>query len=173
MRIQGIIDPKKKPKVLDALKRGDISAIRSKKKLPKPALEANPTQASQLLDSDNQNPVHPQIRRRSIMPQSQMTDSELVDYAKSYVKKQGIRHRLDLCKYNQGLFTLLRKRCVLDKVLSKSMMTLDKMNDNDLVDFVILFIKRNKIMDEMALRKKSPALYRELKRRNLVPYVFQ
>lgn len=100
---------------------------------------------------------------------SKMSDDELVVFARNFMKENGISGRTELKKADNGLYLVLGKRKLLDRVgFEEKHMNWASMSDDELVAFARNFMKENGIRRKVDLRNAYPGLYDVLERRTLM-----
>ena len=99
----------------------------------------------------------------------EMSDEELVKFAKRFVEEKGITGKKELQMADNGLHLALRRRKLLDRVgfEEKSRNWTSKSND-EIVDFTERFMAKRGITKRGELQKTDPGLYDVLRNRNLL-----
>ncbi|MBU0533066.1 hypothetical protein KKB44_06255 [Candidatus Micrarchaeota archaeon] len=105
-----------------------------------------------------------------------MSDEELVEYAKRFMEEKEINGRKDLWKADSGLYTVLWKRKLLDRVgfeeKRQRQRDWNSMNDDEIVEYAKKFIEENGISEREELKKADRGLHQVLKIRKLLDTVF-
>ncbi len=113
-------------------------------------------------------PVGPKGRRLW----SRMSDEEIVEYVRKVMEENEITGRSELQKADSGLYEVLRKRGLLDKVgfveKRRKGRTWKDMSDEEVVEVVRKFVKENKITKRHVLEKADSGLYHVLRIRGLL-----
>ena len=103
-------------------------------------------------------------------------DNKLIKNAKEFMKKNRISGRSELQMADQGLYQVLMRRGLADKVglANKNDGHRDwkSFDDEKLVEYAKGFIKRNRISEREKLREIDQGQFQALKRRNLLSLVF-
>ncbi len=98
-----------------------------------------------------------------------MPDEELVAYAKKIMKENGVVGRFELRNTDRGLYYVLRKKGLLDKVgFEERRRQWDKVSDAEIVEIVKRVMKDRKIYGKKELRKVDSGLYDILTKRGLI-----
>ena len=100
-----------------------------------------------------------------------MIDEQLVKYAQKFVEK-GIKNRRGLSKADSGLYTVLLRRKLLDRIefedKKQEQRNWKLFGDDELVAYAQRFIDKKEIKNRGQLQRKSKSLYRVLRRRKLL-----
>lgn len=100
-------------------------------------------------------------------------DMELLEFAKEFVAKRGIRGRSELQRVDSGLYVALRRRKLLEDVgLEKKCRDWASMSDEKLVGNARGFIAERRINGRHGLKKTDQGLYQVLRERKLLDAVF-
>jgi len=100
-------------------------------------------------------------------------DNKLVEYAIEFMKEKGIEGRNELEKMNEGLYRVLWRRGLLEKVGFENVQRDWKsMDDSQLVEYTKKYMKEKVISGRAKLRNLDEGLYSVLLRRNLLTLVF-
>jgi hypothetical protein len=103
------------------------------------------------------------------------SDEELVSHALKFIEENGIRNRKVLDKADSGLYFILRKRKLVDRVgLENSNVGYRKwasMSDDELVDFAKKIVEAKEILLRSELHKADSGLYTVLLKRKLLDEV--
>ncbi len=104
---------------------------------------------------------------------TKMDEEEIVEVARRSVKEREITERDELKKTDSGLYEVLRKRGLLDKVgLEERKRAWNKMSDEEVVEFAQKFMEKKKITGRIGLQKADSGLYEVLRKRGLLDRVF-
>jgi hypothetical protein len=124
------------------------------------------------------------LRRRNLVDEvipekeyrdwSSMSDEDLISHARKFIKENEIKNRTSLNEADGGLYYVLRKRNLLDEVISEKREERDwsSMSNEDLISHARKFIEENEIKNRNGLHKADSGLYHVLRRRNLLDVVF-
>ena len=101
-----------------------------------------------------------------------MNDEKLFECAKELLNGMGIRGRAELAKADNGLYKILRKRRLLEKVgierKTHEERDWDSMGDEKLIAHAEEFMKEQGIFGRDELKKEDPGLYEILRQRSLL-----
>jgi len=101
-----------------------------------------------------------------------MSNDEIVSHAKRVMKEKGISGRTELVRAYSGLYTVLRKRKLLDKVgfeeKLRKMRPWASMSDGELVAYARRVMKKDGISGRGELAKADNGLYDALRKRKLL-----
>jgi hypothetical protein len=104
-----------------------------------------------------------------------MSDSQLIQHARGFMKKNKITRRRQFQNADQGLFGTLRKRKLIAKVSFeqnlKEFRVWNSMTDSQLIQHALGFIKENGITVKIRLCKANRNLFEALLRRKLLAKV--
>ena len=97
-----------------------------------------------------------------------MSNEELVKRALSLVKKKSLKRRIDIENESPVLYSYLRKRNLMDRVLPLYFTDYSKFSDKKLISEAKEYIKENKITQRHQLNRLSIGLYKHLKKRGFL-----
>jgi hypothetical protein len=101
-----------------------------------------------------------------------MTNEELIQYTKNFMKENGISGKYELQKADNGLYTVLKKRKLQKKVgFVEKNRPWKEMDDEELIEHTIRFKEEIGKKGRSELRKADKALYRVLWERGLLDRV--
>jgi len=107
---------------------------------------------------------------------SSISDDSLVLLAQALMKEKSMTGSIDLVKANYGLYKVLQRRGLLEKIGFKAKMRKPRawqsMSDDQLIDYSRTFMKKSKISGRKELQISDRGLYAVLQRRSLVDRVF-
>ena len=102
-----------------------------------------------------------------------MNEIQLVEYAQTILKEKGISGRYELQKATPGLYNILRKKLLLDKIVfEQKRREWSSRSDDELVQYAQSFMKETEITRRCELKKFDFGLFKALLRRNLLSYIF-
>jgi len=103
----------------------------------------------------------------------ELSDDELVAYAKRFMRRNGIEARTELQKLSRDIYYILWKRKLLDRLaFSKKQRNWKDMSDDELVAYAKRFVEEHGINTRSELRDMDRRLSAVLRRRNLHDRVF-
>lgn len=104
------------------------------------------------------------------------SDDEVVEFARKLMKERGMTGKVELKLADQGLYNVLCKRKLLDRIEFEEKKRKDRdwnaMSDDELADFAKKIVADNKITGTWGLQKVDAGLYQVLLRRKLLGRVF-
>ncbi len=113
---------------------------------------------------------------RKEMPWKDMSDEEVVGYARKEMEKKKITGRNELQKADMRLYSILRERGLLDEIGFEEKRRKDRpwkdMSDEEIIEYAKKGIGDNGINSRYKLQKDDSGLYGVLKRRGLFGRVF-
>lgn len=111
-------------------------------------------------------------KRREKRDWALMSDQDLVAFAKGFVEKNGISKRADLEETDQGLYQILKKRRLLERVgfrvEKRDLRDWASMDDDELVAFARKVVEEKGICKRNELHMDNNGLYKALWRRKLL-----
>ncbi len=112
-------------------------------------------------------------KRRKGRQWKDMSDEEIVEYARKVVEENGITRRAELCKTDTGLYNALQKKGLLNEVgLGKKRRSWKSMSDEEIVDYAKGFVEEKGVMHRGELESIDSGLYETLRIRGLLDRVF-
>ena len=112
------------------------------------------------------------LRKNGHRDWTSLSDDKLVACAKKFMKEKGISGKRELRKADQGLYTVLWRRKLLDNVgLEEKHRDWVSMDDKELVSYTKKFMKERGIDWKEELRKADYGCYMALHRRKLLDKV--
>ncbi|MBU1681907.1 hypothetical protein KKE38_03740 [Candidatus Micrarchaeota archaeon] len=107
---------------------------------------------------------------------SKMSDTEIVEFARGVMEENEISGKRELAKADNGLYTILYKRGLLDEVefdnKRRKQRSWKNKNDDEVVEFAQKHMLEEKITGRMELQKADPGLYVTLRQRGLLDRAF-
>jgi hypothetical protein len=107
---------------------------------------------------------------------NKMSDEELIEHAKRFMKENAIRGRGMLSRADRGMYDVLRKRKLLDKLVTRKNQRKrrpwNKMQDEEIIDHAKRFMEEQRICGRTELRIEDVGLYGILVRRRLLGRVW-
>jgi hypothetical protein len=101
-----------------------------------------------------------------------LSDKELVIYAKKFVEERGIRNRRGLQKEDSGLYCVLLKRKLLDRIRfeykRRKVRNWNSLSDDELVVFAKKIVDEKEIRNRRGLQKEDSGLNQVLRKRKLL-----
>jgi len=98
-----------------------------------------------------------------------MSAPDLIDYAQGFVNRRKIKNKSQLQKADYGLYKILYKRGLLDKIrFPKPQRNWKGKSDHQILVYTRKFMRREKITSKSQLAKADPGLYVVLRRRKLL-----
>jgi len=117
-------------------------------------------------------------KRRKERMWKDLSNEELVKFTKEEMKKKKIRRKVELITADSGLYEILRKRKLLDRVgfeeerrKKREKRFWGAMSNDKLIEFANEEITKRKITRRKELQKRDSGLYRILKKRGLLDRV--
>ncbi|MFH1685136.1 MAG: hypothetical protein ABH983_02415 [Candidatus Micrarchaeota archaeon] len=114
-------------------------------------------------------------KRRKGRPWSDMSDEEIIEYARKVMKENGIRGKKELQKSDSGLYNTLRARGLIDEIeferKRRKKRSWKIMSDKEVVEFAKRFIEEDRITRKKGLEKTYRVLYKVLLKRGLIDEV--
>jgi len=101
-----------------------------------------------------------------------MSDNQLIEHTKRFVKRKKITRKVDLEKEDVGLYETLRKRNLLDRIGLKGNRNWKSMSDDEIVAYAENFIRNKLIHTKAELIHANNALYKALHKRKLLVRAF-
>lgn len=110
------------------------------------------------------------VVKKKRMNWASMNNDKVVNYAKRFIKNKKIKSRKELSKVNSGLYHVLTKRKLIDRVIPESRQHKDwaSMNDDKIVSFAQEYIQMMRIKFRNELVKVNESLYAILRKRKLI-----
>jgi len=106
----------------------------------------------------------------------EMSDEELVKFAKRFVEEKGITGKKELQMADNGLHLALRRRKLLDRVgfeeKKRKKRDWTSMSDEEIVAFAKKLMDEKGINGRYELQREDRGLYKVLHRRNIISRVF-
>ncbi|MBU0527507.1 hypothetical protein KKE92_03440 [Candidatus Micrarchaeota archaeon] len=104
-----------------------------------------------------------------------MTDIQIVEFARKVMREKKITGKQELYDSDSGLYSILRRRKLLDKVRFEEKQVKRKswacMRDEELVEYTRTIMEEKGIKTKFEFRKAYPGLHKILKKRKLVEVV--
>lgn len=105
---------------------------------------------------------------------SSMTDNEIFDFIKKFIKNNNIKTETALKKKDMRLYSILRKRKLLTVVFPNKRKRQKRrdwfsMSDEELISYAKTYIEENGIRTRSSLQKVDGGLYLILRKKNLIP----
>ena len=104
-----------------------------------------------------------------------VSDEEIVEFARKFMRKNDITKRSEVYMTNRKLYSALRKRGLLDKVgfveKQRKQRTWKDVSDEEVVEFAQKFMRKNGITGRRELAKADQGLYEVLRNRKLMDNV--
>lgn len=132
--------------------------------------------------------LHKALRKRELLDRigldvkrrdwSSMSDEEIVAYGRRVIHERGIDRRYGLWKADRGLYSVLIKRRLIDKIIHESLHSKKKrrnwtsVSNDELVEYARSFMEKEGIGRRGELAKSDRGLYDVLKKRDLLDTVF-
>ncbi len=108
-------------------------------------------------------------KQRKVRPWKNMSDEQIIEFAKKSMKEKKITRRKGLKKADPGLYNILRKRGLNDEVGFEDKIRYWKdMNDEEIVEFAQKFMEENEITGKRELKKADSGLYNVLREKGLL-----
>jgi len=99
----------------------------------------------------------------------EISDEKVVELAKKIMGERGISSKMELKKADSGLYSVLKRRELLDEVgLEGKQKSWKEMGDTEIVEFVRKVMREKKIDTRGKLQKADGGLYTTLRRRELL-----
>ncbi len=101
-----------------------------------------------------------------------MSDEEIVEFAKKLMREKGITGRGESNKADSGLYDVLLRRGLLDKVgFEEKLRSWKDMSDEEIVEHTRKMMRENKITKKGKLQKFDFSIYSILRKRRLIDEV--
>jgi len=98
-----------------------------------------------------------------------ISDEEIIELARETMKENGISERQELNKIDQGLYSILRRRGLLDEVgFEDKLRAWRNMRDEEVIDHTKEVMEKEGLNGKRELRDADPGLYTILWRRGLL-----
>ncbi|MBU1681908.1 hypothetical protein KKE38_03745 [Candidatus Micrarchaeota archaeon] len=105
-----------------------------------------------------------------------MSDEEVVEFARKVMKEKDITRRRELEKDDYGLYSVLKKRGLLDEVgfeeKQRKYRSWKDMSDEEVVEFARKVMKEKDITGREELKKADCGLYQVLRKKGLLNHAF-
>ncbi len=112
-------------------------------------------------------------KRRKRRSWRDVTDDEVVEIAKRVMEQEGISRRSELEKIDSGLYLILMKRNLCDKVgFENKERSWKELSDEEVVEIARRVVKENNIIKRDELKKTDSGLYEVLRKRGLLDSAF-
>ena len=106
-------------------------------------------------------------------PWKDMSDEEIVEFAKKIMEKEGIVHKDELSELDRGIYAILYRKRLLGEVgFVEKQRSWKGMSDEEIVEFARNLIKEKDITLRGELRGADYGLYDILKKRGLIDRAF-
>jgi len=121
----------------------------------------------------SREPMAESLQKRKYRDWSSMNNEDLISHARKFIEENEIKNRSGLCKADRGLYWVLKKRNLVDEVISEKRKKRDwsSMSNEDLISHARKFIEENEIKNRGGLQKADVGLYQVLRKRNLLDEV--
>jgi hypothetical protein len=101
-----------------------------------------------------------------------MTDDEIIELARKFMKENGINGKNDLEKADKGLCKILMRRGLIDRIQFKEQQRKsrpwNKMKNEEIIEYARIFMNENRINTRKELSTMDSGLYNILRKRRLL-----